>query len=170
MKYLILILTILFFASCGGRSYSYLADPIFSAYGKEMKKKRGYWVQGTGGSMPNRDVRTLFMSFIGVREVDIPEARRLYIEVVDGLLKRVNSDKIIRPYLHDYPASWRNTQIHLSFVDKSNNPVTESHIAFVTCVNDIIYYTKYNQKIRDFEDFYEEHYEEALKIVQNEQL
>src|ERR1700722_6503805 len=169
MKYLILILITLTFISCGGKSYTYLADHIFTAYGKEMKKKRGYWLEGTGGSMPNDDVRSFFMSFEGMREVDIPEARRLYVEVVEGLLKRVNCDETIRPYLHDYPSISKNTRIHLGFIDRNKNPVAENHIAFVFLVDGIICYSIYNPRIPDFEIVYEEPYEEALKIVQDEQ-
>ncbi len=168
MKHLILILITFCFASCGGRSYSYLADPIFASYGKEMKKKRGYWVQGTGGSMPNSDVKSLFMSFEGIRQVDIPEARRLYIELVEGLLIRVNSNESIRPFLHDYPATSKNMDLFLGFVDRKNNIVAENYISFICCVNNRIYYNKFNQKTRHFEGVYEEAYEEALKIVQSE--
>jgi hypothetical protein len=167
MKYLLILMT-LFFSSCGGRSYSYMADPIFASYGKEMQKKRGYWIEGTGGSMPNGDVRNLFMSFVGIREVDVSEARRLYVELVEGLLNQVNQDKFIRPFLHDYPATCTNTRLHLSFVNEYNRPVSEKHIAFVFLVNNIVYYNYYDHNERMFEDIYEEPYEEALRIVQSE--
>src|ERR1700722_7635045 len=147
MKYLIVILIALSLISCGGKSYSYLADPIFTAYGKEMKKTRSYWVISTGGSMPNDDVRVLVMSLVGIREVDVPEARRLYIEVVEGLIKKVNCDETIRPYLHDFPVTHKNIEIHLGFVDCHQNPVVKNHIALVCYANGIIYYATFNPKI-----------------------
>jgi hypothetical protein len=145
-----------------------MADPIFASYGKEMQKKRGYWIEGIGGSAPNGDVRYLFMSFVGISEVDIPEARRLYIEVVEGLLDRVNQDKFIRPFLHDYPSTSKNTWLQLGFVDRYNKPVKEDLIAFVSCVNDTVYYRIFNHNTRLFEEVHDEPYEEALRIVQSE--
>jgi hypothetical protein len=169
MKYLFLILIAFSFASCGGRSYSYLADPIIASYGKEMKNKRGYWVTGTGGSMPCNDVRSIYIMFDGIYEVDIPQARCLFVEVVEGLVKKMNEDKAIRPFLHDYPVTYKNTRILLSFYDHYYDPVSEKYIGFVSCVNDKIYYRIYNKKTRQYDNIFNEPYEEALKIVQEEQ-
>lgn len=156
--------------SCGGKSYTHLADPIFKSYSQEMKKKRAYLVEGTGGSMPNDDVRTFFISFIAEYEVDTTQARRLYIEVVNGFIKKVNDDKTIRPYLHDYPVTTKNMEIFLSFVDKNTKKsVADPLISFILCYNDIIYYNIYDKDIREFRSVYQEPYEVALKIVQDEQ-
>jgi|GEM_PF-5934857 len=61
MKYTILILITSFFTSCGFRSYSYLADPIIASYSKEMKMKKGYLMDATGGCIPNGDLRHIHM-------------------------------------------------------------------------------------------------------------
>jgi hypothetical protein len=169
MKYLLILMT-LFFSSCGGRSYSYMADPIFTSYAKEMKERRGYLLEGTGGSMPNGDVRWLFMSFVGIREVDVPEARRLYIELVEGLIDKVNQDKFIRPFLHDFPATSKNMDILLAFVDCYGMIVDENHIAYIFLLNDKIYYNRFNHDRHRYEIVFEETYEEALRIVQSDRI
>ncbi len=169
MKYLFFSIIIICLSSCGGgKSYSHMVDPIFASYGKEMKKKRGYWVMGTGGSMPNEEVKSIFISFVGIYKVDIQSARRMYIEVVEGFIKKVNDDKTIRPYLHDYPATSKNMDIFLGFAEESTKKsVKPPYIAFVFCYNDMIYYNIYENS--EFKEVFDEPYEVALKIVLDEQ-
>ena len=173
IKYLIYLVLALCFTSCGWQhlfeDWSVtLEHPIFTAYEKEMKKKRGYWTTLLGSSAPNDDVRYLIMSFAGVYQTDIPQARRLYVELVEGLVSKINQNVRIRPYLHDYPATWRNTQVGLRFEDRKGERVKEPYIAYVFIAKEKIIYSIYHHKTGQFEEVYEELYVEALKIIQEE--
>jgi hypothetical protein len=147
-----------------------MADPIITSYGKEMKQRRGYLLEGTGGSMPNGHVKYITMMFVGLQKVDLSEARRLYVEAVEGLICKINENNYIRPFLDDYPATSKNTNIYLSFADKNLKPIIGKHVALIYLVNNKIYYRSYNKNEGLYERCYEEPYEEALRIVQSEKL
>lgn len=167
MKYIIFLLFLIgVLLSCSMKQQPDLIGPIFSSYKKQIEKSRGYIVFGTGASMPDCEVKYLFMAFRGKEKVDLSEARRRYIELVEGLVDTINADLTIRPYLETYPATWRNTQVQLDFMRKEIN---KENISFISHVNERIYYRIEDRK-NHFVSVYDESYEEALEIVKNEKL
>lgn len=167
MKYL-LVFFMLFFPSYGFSGCRHIkeADRVVSAFLKELqKRKKNISVFGSGGSMMY-DVEEISLSFSTQGCVDIKEARKLLIYIVESLLKKVNSDLGIRRYLHNYPFTNKNLSIALCFYDKNGKHIMPPYI---TCVG--IMFGEIDYSLQNLEDpvlldeVHRETYEEALKIV-----
>jgi hypothetical protein len=151
------------FSSLKATHYGDLARDIMNSYSIHLYKLRGLELAGSGGSMP-ADIKKITLQFDSPLELDLVCARRLFIESAEGLLYIVNRDKKIRPYLHDYPFTCRNIGFGIGFMHKGKW-AKNNKIAYVSIVNSIVFYSIYTEKL---EDLYEEPYEEALRIVQQE--
>ena len=102
----------------------------------------------------------------GIKKVNVEEARILLITLTKELLDRINSDQQIRPYLDHYPFTEKGISLGLSFYDDQGKRVDNGYVAHLFVAKDgNICYDTYNHE----EDLYEEPYEEALRIVENEQ-
>lgn len=174
IKYILLIIIIPMITSCiatsGDPDYSVLAQQIVGAYAIEAKKNRGLSVGGYGGSMAS-DLKRVFVNFNGNQKIDVAQARRLYVEIIDGLLDGFNKNKEIRPYLLNYPFTYKNLEITLSFTDDQNHHMSNGYIAFVfiSKKDEVIVYDSYDQVERKLYDIYEEPYNEAVRTLREEQ-
>jgi len=171
---LILILPVLFALSGCKSEESYhvqLAHSLMKKYAQKMRKEKGLELSGIGGAMMYK-ISELSLDFISKEKSTIPEARKLYLEVVEGILPIVNDDKKIRPYLKNYPFTPENIDFSIVFYDKSSNkravPPYVAHVFY--CRGDVVYSffnaekDKYNDDLQ-----YAEKYEDALRIVQQDE-
>ena len=81
-------------------------------------KKKGLRSSGTGASLRG-GVENISIDFDKNELVNIPQARKLFIEIADIFIDTINQDKVIRPYLHDYPSTDRNIVLMISFKDNN---------------------------------------------------
>lgn len=148
-----------------GKNYPKLANRIINQNAEQYKKKRGWDLISLGGSYTT-DVKTLKIQYWIYEEVDISQARALYVECVDSLLVLVNSDLEIRPYLHDFPFTWKNISIILAFYKRDGTErVSKNHVAYVGKAGDHLIYCNFNECTGCLDDMYEEPYEQAEQIV-----
>ncbi len=148
--------------------YVKLSKKIFFDYARDVKREYNLNLSKVGGAMMH-DVKQVFAGFTGVRSVTHEEARRLYVEVLEGFLDRYNSSEEIRPYLHDYPFGVSNIELMLSFVDENRGRPEYGKMALVFVGKDqTIYYETYNHQNKDFETLFSEPYTEAREIVMGE--
>jgi hypothetical protein len=141
-----------------------------NSYAKELKRTKNLFAFGIGGSM-NADVKILSPTYISSQKLNVDEARVLFIETVEGLVSKMNTDENIRPFLHDYPSTEKNTAIGIVFFDENNEFLQDDFIALISMLdngNGMIYYAIYNTETKKLEDCYEEPYEEALRIVKEQ--
>ncbi len=150
--------------------YDKLAHRLMFDYAKTLRVDKGFALSAFGGSM-RHDIEKISLNFISFDHLDVEGARKQYVEVVEGLLRRVNADEKIRPYLHNYPFTAENVKIMIGFEDKKRQIRADGCVAhmFVTRRN-IISYLAYDQEKQDYYDLHEETYEEALKIVCGDNL
>jgi len=146
-----------------------LAQKIMGEYSQEMRKKHSFEVAGSGGSAAY-DMQVATITYAGYQSLNIDEARRLFIEVVDGLAYKFNKDKVIRPFLHDYPFTRQNIDIALTFKNGTDLFITQGKIAHVAAGGSDIIYSIYNSTTRRLETVFQEPYEEALRIVREEKI
>lgn len=165
-----LIFTSLLSSFTYGDEYDYgrMAHAIMNTYSEHLKKTKNFRLAGSGGSMA-AELKVLNLMYFCNKELDLSQARRLYVEVVEGLLKVVNNTKEIRPYLHDYPFTSKNVKIQLGFFGNDGKGVKNKKIACIILTKKgNIDYAICKGNTEDWEDFYHEPYEEALRIVQQE--
>lgn len=166
MKYLLFFLLLLNF-------YSYSIEPqdiLFKSinpYITQLEKTTDLKLVGSGGSMPS-DIKNIFLDLEISRDFDIPQARNLYVTVVENLLTHINACRPVRPLLHDFPFTCRNIRLIIGSTEKVTKANPGKKICFMLMGSGNIYYSVYDLGKDDYVEVFEEPYEKALKIVQAE--
>src|SRR3989344_4332350 len=94
--------------------YIKLAHKITEKTAKKLKEQKNLYLIGTGGQMMH-DIQMMMMGFNFYKVVDIETARQLLVESVEEYLSVINSNKEVRPYLHNYPFTAKNIEIVIYF-------------------------------------------------------
>ena len=148
--------------------YEKIANGITYRVGKQLKKDINLQYVGGGGGMMD-SIRMMAMSFQLFHEVDLPEARRILVCATTEYLNAINDSKRVRPYLRNYPFKVENIEIMIWVQTANNRDVAPDEIAFMSSDNGILIYkivenrTPYTSK-----EIHQETYQEALKIIQEE--
>ena len=146
--------------------YVKLADQLVKAHIAEMKKE-GFRACMTGGGMMY-DVEDISVGFDVQATPTIDEARVLFVRGVERLLRRVNEDSRIRPYLHNYPFTVANLTYNLSFPRVPVDPSRTGPIVYVVSINESISYAFYDPAVKKgnpLQNAHRESYADALRIV-----
>lgn len=142
------------------------ANRIMRSYTNYMKNCEHFHLKSFGGRMMT-DIKEISLSYKKKENVNINKARRLFVLNSEKLLNLINTDEIIRHYLHIYPFVIKNIELSLFFCDDHGKSVSSEYIALVFYAKGNICYYKFDLAIDNFQQVYEEPYEEALKIVIN---
>ena len=136
---------------------------VMSSYGKELKKQ-GFLIEGKGGSFLG-GIDLLSLDVVSQQEVNLEEARKIYIGAFENFITKVNENKKVRPFLLNYPFNESNIKLSMSFMTHDRKDVKAPYIAHIFTIKNKIYYS-INDPIKDtLEDLHLETYEEALRIV-----
>lgn len=145
--------------------YLKYVDQIISAFEKECAKEYKVTPSGSGGKMP-KDIEEIAVDFRVYRTATIDEARALEVAMTEKLLKKINQDEKIRPYLREYPFTANRARVGISFHNKDQSFHTDGSVAYVSKIRNLIYYDAADPKTEDLYNLRKEPYEEALKLVQ----
>ncbi len=160
-------IVITFMFSCGFREpiHCKLSDKIFIPYNKELKKQKNLFVCGSGGAMMG-DIQSVHASYISFERFNVEQARRLYVEVMEGYISRYNANEKIRPYLHNYPVTIDNFEVMIGFENEQRKHMDGGFVALMFIAkNHRLLYCTYDHEKQEFVDLYEETYEQAREIV-----
>lgn len=171
IKYCLIAVILIFgfiWLSCEKKPHHvYLADQIMDQYIVDMTRDKQFRVEMTGRGM-NGDIQTFSMGLYTIADPSVEEAREAYVLKVENFLKRVNAWEEIRPYLHNYPATIINFDLHLNFYFPSGRfaagPTT---VAFMFAKYGEIFYFYANDE-NHLKDLYSESYTTALAIVREQ--
>lgn len=144
--------------------YCHYSHAITDKYCADMAKTYKLYYYGGGGEFLKR-VDRINLSFNSIQSLNIAESRILIINCTEELLKRINADKDIKPYLSHYPFTETGTDLSISFYQENRERVSAKFVAMVFTANGNIYYSSYNHNKKKLIDLHEESYQEALKIV-----
>ena len=104
----------LFLTSCHPSSksehkldHAQLANRVLYSYSAYLKKEKNIQAVGLGGSMMD-DIEVLFFHLETPGEYSVAEARKIYVNVIEELLTKINGDAQIRPFLHNFPFTHKN--------------------------------------------------------------
>ena len=178
-KILIIFIAFLIpFTSCSsGRKtikepiYGKYVDEIVNSYLSYIKKQYGLECFGMGGGFRyNVNKISLYLQ-TNPQKIDIEKARVLLVNCIEDLLKRINQDEKIRPYLEHYPFTAKGISISIIFCDYFSKQLPKDLLAKIFSIEGNIYYYNYNQEKKESKWFYKESYSDALKKVkESEQL
>lgn len=147
--------------------YGKPAYKIINSYSNDLKIFKGLNLIGSGGSW-TAEINTISLHYWFFKPLDLSAVRILYIGCVEDLISRINQNKEIRPYLRDFPVTSKNIHIMIGILDKKSLTNFVGKIALVSYAKGNIYYCTSNPATGQLEDFHEERYEEALRIVREE--
>ncbi len=155
----------LFFVVSSSFTYVEEANKIINRITTEVYKQTGIRAFGTGGSM-SEDLEGLDLALIKNDLVDINKARIYYVKTALIALNAVNSNKAIRPYLHNYPFMLANFNLSINFLDSNADNPKPPLIARIMNFNNLIEYeTKRTDVPHKYDTVHQETLEEAIRIV-----
>ncbi len=145
--------------------YEKYADQIISVFAKKfVNQEQDVVCVGSGGRMPH-NVEEISVYFYVYKKGSIKEARELEIKATEMLLKDINNDKKIKPYLNEYPFNANRVKVFLSFRKKDNSLYTDGSVVYTFQAKGKIYYYAEEANTEKRILLAEEPYEEAVKIV-----
>ncbi len=115
-----------------------------------------------GGDIPDGGINIASASLRGDIPITVNEARIIFLDCIDDLLRRMNKNKEIRPYLLNYPCTYANIRYSISFDDLKR----ETYPPFVSNTHmfrENIDYSMLNEQTRKPEVFLQESYEQAIE-------
>lgn len=145
------------------------SNKIKFSFAKDMKNEKNLALAGFGGSIRD-NIRLICLDFDAIDELSLEESRALIIDCVRELLRRVNADERIRPYLCQYPFDENNIDITiLFFAPDGRYCVAEGKIDAVSLYNGNLVYLKYNPYTRKNTLILKETYKEGLRLVEEKE-
>lgn len=144
--------------------YEKIADDITEKTAQKLKEQKNLYLVGTGGGMMN-DIQMMAMSFHFYQEVDLEEARELVVYAANEYLLDINNNEEIRSYLHEYPFTAKNVEIHIWVYEPDRSRLSPEKIYYISAINGVL-----NYYIRGLEEYSrvaicKETYEEALQAI-----
>jgi hypothetical protein len=161
---LILLFFCLIGCSFSEPKYCKLSDRLFIPYNRELKSK-GLYLIGSGGAMMD-DIQKVNATYISYQQLNVEQARELYVDVMEGYISRYNQNAEIRPYLHTYPVTVENFSVMIGFENEKHSHMGNGFVALMLIgKNNKLFYRAYDPQTDKFIPLNEEPYEVARQIV-----
>lgn len=177
IRELLLIIMSVIILGCTHNPYSYIdvIDKITERKASQICREEKLKVMATGGAMMDSITRVTIRFASYRKELDLAEARRLYVRCMEELRNEINSHEELIPFLNPYPFPVSGMDIGFMIFDKQGNYMQfgcaylgKGGVSAISQHNGMIFYGSYNPKTEKLEPFYEESYEVALAIVRGE--
>jgi hypothetical protein len=146
--------------------YEIYVNEIIRNFAREMRQKYNLYSKADGGRMPH-DVEEIEMDFIFYQKVNIEQARELEVMVTEGFVKCINAHEKIRPFLREYPFTYKRALVSIVFYDSNNNYWMGHSVDFVFNIRGEIFYKTFDPQTKKFCLLHKEPYEKSLEIVRN---
>jgi len=165
-RFLILVFLLPFCVSCESLcKEEILMHQIIAQHEKVQKRKYNLDLIGSGGGIPDY-ITNFNLHYFSTAQVNVSEARRMFVNNVEDLLRLINSNEQLRPYMSNYPFTINNLELRLTFVNKFNKMQEPPYVANVSLINERVFYYFFDQNTNRFIDKdYIEPYSEARKLV-----
>ena len=150
------------------RDYVDMAHEIRAKVGKQLAQKHHFAVVGITGGMMDC-VYLVGLSFQIYRPMDRDEARYRLVDCVEEMLRAINENEEIRPYLKNYPFTTNNIRVDIFMSDPDGRHLYDPNfeVASISESNKIEYCTSV-PNLATYKHKYEESYEEALALVKSD--
>ena len=166
-----LVLLSIFLTSCTKLSEEEAALAQFTdKYVQSIEKEYGFDLFAQGCSMPEK-IEWITVMFITDAPENVEGARRIVVPIVLQLIQDMNNDINLRPHLAEYPATLKNVKLTIIFQKQwegRDNPNRYINSVMVIGRKGTIYYDLYNEKCTMLVDYYQEPFEVAEQILEQE--
>lgn len=142
--------------------YKKILSQITKQYSQEISQSYHADLTGFSGQL-HTDVKVISLCLNMKASHDLPEARTIYLDLVQKFVQMVNDCRQIRPFLSEYPLTYKNVSIVLEFTDADGNLISEDgKICLIGYGNDTIYYSS-PSKANTLRNLHKESYPDAIK-------
>lgn len=131
----------------------------------ELRTKYPLSIIGVGGSQQDKKEETITVSFLLNRSLNKDECRELLVDVVEALLKNINQNEDLQPYLYDVPFTYKNLKIIVFLRHPDRSDINYPDISVFSLRNGKVGYDIDDPKIRYRFSTDKEPYEKAQEIV-----
>jgi len=146
-------------------NYCKIARRIAGTYAIEFAQPRGLQLTGYGGAMMG-DIQEIELRFLSLEYLNIAAARKLYVEMMEEFLCRINTCEKIRSHLHNFPFEVANINLTIGFEDCERKITSDGHVALMYIGrNQDLLFRGYSSDTEEFYSLHRESYHEARKIV-----
>lgn len=147
------------------RDYADVAREIRSKVGKKLASRHQMDCIGVGGGMMG-SVYMIELAFQIHHPMDATEARSRIVDCVEELLKAINDNEEIRPYLKNYPFTTKNVKVAIFTNYLDGREVFDPDIRVVSVFESdkVTFFTMEPNNPR-YKNEYSEPYQEALEKV-----
>jgi hypothetical protein len=121
--------------------YEEEVDGLLASFTEEIQKEYDLERWSMGGRLTN-GIEEIGGKFKLYQAVSQEEARELIVEISDKLLKRINSNEKIRPYLKEYPFKSTDLKLRVCFEQNLSTPPPQVNMEMVALEEDKITYTQ----------------------------
>ncbi|MES2345134.1 MAG: hypothetical protein V4494_04265 [Chlamydiota bacterium] len=165
MKFTISFILLVALVSCHKESTPRaLADEVMFSYLKQVRKEKNLAFFGFGATAAS-DVREFRMNYrLSKLNYNKLESRELIVSLAENFIAKVNLDEKIRPYLHEFPVTYKKLSLSITFATFHLERPSEQYVAYVLLQKGKIYFCNYNHDTEMLCDLGEEFYEDALEL------
>ena len=146
-----------------------VAENFIHKFANEADKEYNLFLFGQGGAF--RDgISKFHLCFISQQVLDVDQARRFYLKLMDRILELINDDETLRPYMTNYPFTHHNLDLSILFYENDilGIEVPYPAVAYVSSFDDFICYAAYNPVKDSLEDLNQETIRRARGIVEHQ--
>jgi hypothetical protein len=170
MRHFLFFCSTLWFASCSSKCPE--CDAGYSAirsFSKKLLKENDWSLVTIGGSFNNK-IHELNLKYSVNQKVDVTLARNMIVHTMIKFKNYLNQNSNIQLYLDEIPFEEKKIEMGLLFQNEFGKffPLEES-LAFVSTISEKIIYTSYDKTQDKLIKIHEETFEEALKILNEEE-
>lgn len=144
--------------------YVNYASSIRDQYLKHLRKEYNVKCDGFGGSFLYNVKQISLALSSNESDVNIEKAREQHVNFTEEFIRRINGDERIRPYLDHYPFSPEGVSIRIAFEASLHG----EDVTYVFYSKGNVVYARPDVETGLLESFFEEPYEEAVRIVKEQ--
>lgn len=169
MKYVSIVVLLLLTACMGHRSeHSKALQSVTRQYQKSLHHIYCVQLTNYGGSLMY-DVKEVSLGYNVFIDHDIATGRKAAVDCIDLFIDMINADEKIQPYLHERPFPPRCFTLSLSPRNPDGSRYTGEGVSYISCYNGKISYNKCDPITGRFVLLHKETYEEAKRIIGQEE-
>ncbi len=146
-----------------------LANEVRRKVARQMKQEANLRPCGTVGQMMN-EIEVLGLSFFYFQPVNIAEGRKLAIQAVEAMLKEINQEPRIHPYLIYYPFEPQNVEITIFLRNSDNSDLPQDALQIIVASEGSLRFKINHPANGGLLTIYKETYQEALDRLADSSL
>jgi hypothetical protein len=144
-----------------------VARKIMAQFCKEVTETYGFKCNGSGGELM-KDVSGITLSFSVRGQYTPEEVRPIYVTLFEKLLKTLNENEELQPFLNPNPFTRENIELSFGFRAKGREKIEDGPVAHAFYARNRIFYSTYDTFERHLKRIWSEPYEAALAVVRGE--